>query len=33
MDDLDKAEAYHENRAFAQLIRAVIDVLGGRDAV
>ena len=29
MDFLDVAEAYEDDRANAQLIRAVVDVLGG----
>jgi hypothetical protein len=32
MDDLDKDEAFTDDRAFAQLIRAVLDVLGGTHA-
>ena len=32
MDSLNDAEAYYDERANAQLIRAVVDVLGGRHA-
>src|SRR5262245_57540265 len=32
MESLDDAEAYYDERAVAQLIRAVVDVLGGRHA-
>jgi hypothetical protein len=33
MDDLDKDESYADDRAFGQLIRAVLDVLGGAHAL
>jgi hypothetical protein len=29
MDDVDNVDAYEDDRAFAQLIRAVIEVVGG----
>ena len=32
MDDLDNPDAYLDDRAFAQLIRAALDVLGGHHA-
>ena len=32
MDSLNDAEAYYDERATAQLIQAVVDVLGGRHA-
>ena len=33
MGDLDNPDAYLDDRAFAQLIRAALDVLGGRHAL
>jgi len=33
MDVLDNPDAYYEDRANAQLIRAVLDVLGGLHAL
>jgi hypothetical protein len=33
MDDLDNPDAYLDDRAMAQLTRAVLDVLGGRNAL
>ena len=33
MDDLDNPDAYLDDRAMAQLTRAVLDVLGGRHAL
>jgi hypothetical protein len=33
MDALDDPDAYHDERANAQLIRAALDVLGGSNAL
>jgi hypothetical protein len=33
MDALDDPDAYHNDRANAQLIRTVLDVLGGDNAL
>jgi hypothetical protein len=33
MDTLEKPDAYYDDRACAQLIRAVLDVLGGPNAL
>jgi hypothetical protein len=32
MEHLDNPEAYYDDRSVAQLIRAVVDVLGGNNA-